>query len=76
MHGNIWLFEFNMSPALCRGFREFDEADQKKDPIAASRRSDLMQHDEKMLRDALSLVFPWEGGEAPGLWDLAGRFLA
>ena len=54
-HGAPWLFEFNMSPAICQhGF--------------------ALQHDEKMMRDALSIVIPWEGGSGPGLWDAAGQF--
>lgn len=70
-HGNVWLFEFNMSPAVCREFREFDEAGDAE----SSRREELMRHDEKMLRDALAVVLPWEGGETPGLWDMAGAFV-
>ena len=73
VHGNVWLFEFNMSPAVCREFREFDVAGPRDD-VEFSRREKLMRHDEKMLRGALAVVLPWEGGEEPGLWDLAGRF--
>ena len=55
LHGKPWLFEFNMSPAICQhGF--------------------ALEHDEKMMRDALSIVIPWEGGGGPGLWDVAGQF--
>jgi nicotinamidase-related amidase len=72
-HGNVWLFEFNMSPALCRAFQDFDEVAQG-DSADSKRRTELMQHDEKMLRDALAVVLPWDGGEMPGLWDLAGSF--
>ena len=66
-HGNIWMFEFNMSPAVCQ--KEFDVPSNRD-----VRRDYLMQHDEVMLREALDFVMPWDGGETPGLWDLAGEF--
>lgn len=66
-HGNIWMFEFNLSPAVAQ--REFDDP-AKRDV----RRDYLMQHDEIMLREALAIAMPWDGGETPGLWDLAGEF--
>eukprot|EP01052_Picozoa_sp_SAG31_P029359 SAG31_NODE_2912_length_4920_cov_3.413192_3_plen_479_part_00 len=55
-HGKVWLFEFNMTPALCQ-------------------HSFAMRDDEEMIRDALSLVLPWEGSTAPGNWDGAGQFV-
>jgi len=61
-HGNIWLFEFNMSPAVCQ--KEFDDV-EKRD----IRRDKLMKDDEVMMRDALSIVCPWEGQTGIGLWD-------
>ena len=72
-HGNVWLFEFNMSPALCRAFQDFDKA-APGSSTDSTRRSELMLHDEKMLREALAIVLPWDGGEMRGLWDLAGSF--
>jgi hypothetical protein len=66
-NGKMWLFEFNMSPAVCQ--QEFDNVAGRD-----ARRHTLMTHDETMLRDALSTVLPWEGGTAPGLWDMAGEF--
>jgi len=67
--GNIWMFEFNMSPAICQ--KEFDHP-SKRDV----RRDYLMQHDEIMLRAALDIVLPLEGNEVLGDWDLAGNFIA
>jgi nicotinamidase-related amidase len=66
-HGNVWMFEFNLSPAVAQS--EFDDP-AKRD----ARRDYLMQHDEIMLREALAIALPWDGGEAPGQWDLAGQF--
>merc|ERR1712183_676887 len=54
-HGEVWLFEFNMSPVL-------------KDPQDAPK-----VNDAEMIRGALSIVVPWDGGN-PGLWDFAGEF--
>jgi len=54
--GDVWLFEFNMSPVL-------------KDPQDAPK-----VNDADMIRGALSIVVPWEGG-SPDLWDFAGEFL-
>merc|ERR1711920_451093 len=54
-HGDVWLFEFNMSPVL-------------KDPQDAPK-----VNDAEMIRGALSIVAPWDGGN-PGLWDFAGEF--
>jgi len=53
--GDVWLFEFNMSPVL-------------KDPKDAPK-----VNDADMVRGALSIVSPWEGGD-PGRWDFAGEF--
>mmetsp|Transcript_8713 Transcript_8713/g.16214 ORF Transcript_8713/g.16214 Transcript_8713/m.16214 type:complete len:570 (-) Transcript_8713:97-1806(-) len=53
--GEVWLFEFNMSPVLK------DEGDS---PTV---------NDSALIRDALSIVLPWEQS-SPGLWDFAGRF--
>mmetsp|Transcript_6256 Transcript_6256/g.8129 ORF Transcript_6256/g.8129 Transcript_6256/m.8129 type:complete len:581 (-) Transcript_6256:27-1769(-) len=71
-HGNIWMFEFNMSPAVCQ--KEFDNPSNRD-----KRRDALMQHDKAMLQEALDIVMPWEGGgtngkSTEGLWDLAGEF--
>jgi len=67
-HGNIWMFEFNMSPAVCQ--KEFNDI-SKRD----IRRDYLMQHDEIMLREALNIVLPLEGnGSSTSDWDLAGNF--
>eukprot|EP00986_Skeletonema_menzelii_P001081 scaffold290_cov138-Skeletonema_menzelii.AAC.4 len=66
-NGNIWMFEFNLSPAVAQ--REFDDAATRD-----ARRDYLMQHDEIMLREALDIAMPWDGGETPGDWDLAGEF--
>jgi hypothetical protein len=73
--GNIWLFEFNMSPAVCQ--KKYDDTARRDD-----RRDKLMIHDEAMLREALSIVLPWGGGSVgtagvdagPGLWDVAAEF--
>lgn len=54
--GDVWLFEFNMSPVL-------------KDPQDAPK-----VNDADMIRGALSIVVPYEGG-SPGLWDFAGAFI-
>jgi len=66
-NGNIWMFEFNMSPAVAQ--REFDDPSNRD-----VRRDYLMQHDHIMLNEALSIVLPWQGGQGPGQWDLAGEF--
>jgi hypothetical protein len=66
--GNVWMFEFNMSPAICQ--KEFDHPSKRDD-----RRDFLMQHDEIMLREALAIVLPLEeGNKFPSDWDLAGNF--
>eukprot|EP00980_Cylindrotheca_fusiformis_P008690 scaffold1863_cov85-Cylindrotheca_fusiformis.AAC.6 len=77
-HGNIWMFEFNMSPAVAQ--KEFDDPANRD-----CRRNYLMQHDEAMLREALDIVLPdgkssiidGAGSEELelGQWDLAGTFL-
>lgn len=54
-HGDVWLFEFNMSPVL-------------KDP-----KDEPKVNDAEMIRGALHIVCPFEGGSA-GLWDFAGEF--
>lgn len=66
---NIFMLEFNMSPAVAQ--KEFDDPSERD-----SRREYLMKHDELMLREALAIVMPWDGGEedAPGEWDSAGTF--
>jgi nicotinamidase-related amidase len=66
-HGRVWLLEFNMSPAVCQ--QRFDDAAHRD-----ARRDGLMAHDEAMMRDALGIALPWEGGAGLGLWDLAGEF--
>ena len=67
--GNIFMLEFNMSPAVSQ--KEFNDPTSRD-----SRREYLMKHDELMLREALAIVMPWDGGkeEAPGQWDFAGTF--
>jgi len=54
--GDVWFFEFNMSPVL-------------KDPQDAPK-----VNDADMIRGALAIVAPYEGG-SPGLWDFAGEFV-
>jgi hypothetical protein len=66
-HGNIWLFEFNMSPAVCQ--KEFEDLDKRDE-----RRDKLMKDDEIMMRDALDIALPWEGGSGVGLWDKVDIF--
>mmetsp|Transcript_49659 Transcript_49659/g.105729 ORF Transcript_49659/g.105729 Transcript_49659/m.105729 type:complete len:534 (-) Transcript_49659:96-1697(-) len=56
-HGEVWFFEFNMSPVL-------------KDPQDAPK-----VNDADMIRGALSVVSPWEGG-GPGLWDFVAEYRA
>ena len=65
--GNIWMFEFNMSPAVCQA--EFDDPGKRD-----ARRDALMRHDVDMLREALSIVLPWEGCTTLGAWDLTATF--
>ena len=67
--GNMWMFEFNMSPAVSQ--QEFDD-DSKRD----ARREYLMKHDENMLREALAIVFPLGSSkkETDGEWEIAGNF--
>lgn len=55
-NGDVWLFEFNMSPVL-------------KDPHDAPK-----VNDADMIRGALSIVVPWEGG-GPGMWDFVGEYI-
>jgi nicotinamidase-related amidase len=62
-HGNLWMFEFNMSPAVCQS--EFDDPSNRD-----ARRDALMEHDERMLREALGIVLPWDGSTGTGQWDL------
>lgn len=57
MHGDVWFFEFNMSPVL-------------KDPQDAPK-----VNDADMIRGALSVVAPYEGG-GPGLWDFVAEYLS
>lgn len=64
--GNIWMFEFNMSPAIAQP--EYDDPSVRDD-----RRNFLMQHDEMMLQEALSIVFPCDEEVAPGQWELAAK---
>lgn len=68
-HGNIWMFEFNMSPAVWARNKEFDGVRSDGD----ERRSSLMKHDEIMLEEALSVVMPWDGGNS-GDWEHVGKF--
>jgi nicotinamidase-related amidase len=60
--GNIWMFEFNMSPAVWIRNKAFDLANDGDE-----RRSSLMKHDEMMLQEALSVVMP--DGKGPGQWE-------
>jgi len=53
--GDVWLFEFNMSPVL-------------KDPKDAPE-----VNDADMIRGALHIVDPCEGGSV-GLWDFVGEY--
>lgn len=66
-NGNIWMFEFNMSPAIAQ--REFDNPSNRDE-----RRDYLMQHDHIMLKEALSIVMPWQGSQGQGQWEIAGQF--
>lgn len=66
--GNIWMFEFNMSPAVAQP--EYDDPTARDD-----RRNFLMQHDEMMLQEALSIVFPRHDEDTPGQWELAAEFM-
>ena len=70
-NGNIWMFEFNMSPAVSQ--KEFD-CPSKRD----ARREYLMEHDENMLREALAIVIPDDSSKESealgGEWELAGTF--
>ena len=80
--GNCWLFEFNLSPAVCKRDAAYDAQHQHQHQhkrtttttTGDARREWLMRHDERMLEEALDVVLPWEGGAAPGEWDLAGEF--
>jgi nicotinamidase-related amidase len=71
-NGNIFMFEFNMSPAVAVGQEGYDPTG--RDP----RREYLMKHDEFMLREALAIAIPWGEGdeEAPGQWDYTGSYTA
>ena len=76
-HGNVAMFEFNMSPAVLKRDAAYDAGEGKNTEGGVGgdeRREWLMRHDESMLREALDIVIPWEGGTAPGGWDLAGQF--
>ena len=64
-HGNIWMFEFNMSPAVSQ--KEFDNPSQRDE-----RRDYLMNHDYLMLKEALSIVLPFEDSQSPGQWNFTG----
>jgi hypothetical protein len=67
--GNIWMFEFNMSPAVAQ--KEFDDPSVRDD-----RRNFLMEHDEMMLQEALAIVFPCgDNIDATGQWELAAEFM-
>ena len=62
---NIHFFEFNMSPAVSQ--KEFDDPEARD-----ARRDYLMNHDEAMLREALAIAIPLEGGQkgdSDGQWD-------
>jgi len=68
--GGVWLFEFNMSPAVCQ--KKYDDANRRDD-----KRDKLRSHDKTMLRDALSVIIPWESDgkmSGCGLWDEAAKF--
>lgn len=58
-NGKVWLFEFNTDPVL----RDEGEAGGRHVGV----------HDGSMVRGALSIAMPWEGGDI-GLWELAGEF--
>lgn len=66
-NGNLWMFEFNFSPAVAQP--EFN------DPNSRDKRRDyLMKHDEAMLREALDIVVPWEqSSEVDGEWDFVKK---
>ena len=66
-HGNIWMLECNMSPAVCQ--KEFDDP-SKRD----GRRDYLYKHDETMLREALAIAMPFERGETSENWDFVDSF--
>jgi hypothetical protein len=66
--GNIWMFEFNMSPAVSQ--KEFDDSSNRD-----MRRDYLMRHDYGMLKEALSIVLPSKDSQGPTEWELAGKFL-
>jgi len=68
-HDKIWMFEFNMSPAVAQP--QFDDP-SKRD----QRRDWLMEHDRMMLKEALDIVFVREEEETAnhGQWDRAGEF--
>ena len=68
-HGNIWMFEFNLSPAVAQP--EFDDPTSRD-----SRRDYLMKHDESMLKEALDIVFPWEENKGDGEWDFVKNIVA
>ena len=68
-HGNIWMFEFNLSPAVAQP--EFDDPTSRD-----SRRDYLMKHDESMLKEALDIVFPWEQSKGDGEWDFVKKIVA
>ena len=70
--GNCWLFEFNLSPAVCKRDAAYDANTSTKHQhkrtttttTGDARREWLMRHDERMLEEALDVVLPWEEGGA------------
>ena len=67
-HGNLWMFEMNLSPAVLKRDKAYDAGGYD------ARREWLQSHDEEMLKEALDIVLPWGGGEGQGEWELVGEF--
>ena len=70
--GHVWMFEFNMSPAVAVASKGYDSPSRR----GKSRRQYLIEHDENMLRDALAIVMPYDSNDnRESEWDLAGTFV-
>jgi hypothetical protein len=70
--GHVWMFEFNMSPAVAVASKGYDSPSRR----GKSRRQYLIEHDENMLREALAIVIPYDGNDnKESEWDLAGTFV-
>ncbi|CAJ1945966.1 unnamed protein product [Cylindrotheca closterium] len=69
IHGNVWVLECNMSPAVAQP--EFEDPSHRD-----ARRDYLMRHDEAMLKEALEIVLPSSSSQPSdyGQWDFAGTF--